>query len=337
MYKLLGLEQGKQNLCPFPHKKQKDGKMYMEKTESCGISNKGEFNCFVCGRGYTDENWFTSAYLNCTLNQAKKFNEMLEKTRLFIPQKSKWKRHQDNLKKELEDLESPIYKYLVELELLDIIDTARLGLYQNHLTLPTFYKGQIINICQFCPGEVPKYRNSKTAISGVVTATKSFTKSADYIMICAGEKDMLQATKHGFNAISIMGGEKAKPTYYKNLFKEKKVYIAYDNDIAGVEGALSLAKWLYNYTTKIKVLNSANVYNEEEGDLTAVAKENKEDISDFFLKYKQNDIDLNNVIDNTKWYQPPALEHESIYELVNQTNKLLTEIRKKLENINGKR
>lgn len=331
MYKLLGLEQGKQNLCPFPHKHQKDGKMYMEKTESCGISEKGEFHCFVCQRSYTNEEWFTAAYLNCTLTQAKKFNQMLVDTRTFLPQKSKWKKHQENLKEELKDVTSPIYKYLVELELLDIVETARLGLYQNHLTLPTFYKGQIINICQFCPGEVPKYRNSKTAISGVITTTKSFNKSLQEIMICAGEKDMLQATKHGFNAVSIIGGEKVKPIYYKNLFKGKTVYIAYDNDEAGTEGALALAEWLYSYTTKIKILNIANTYEEDGIDLKAVAKEEKEDISDFFLKYKQNDLDLNNVIDNCKWYQPPALENQTLVKLVNQAETVLKEIREKLK------
>jgi len=331
MYKLLGLEKGKQNLCPFPHKHQKDGTMYMEKTESCGISEKDEFHCFVCQRSYTDEDWFTAAYLNCTLNQAKKFNQMLRDTRTFLPQKAKWKKHQDNLKEELKDVESPIYKYLVQLELLDMVDTARLGLYQNHLTLPTFYKGQIINLCQFCPGEVPKYRNSKTAISGVITTTKSFKKTAEEIMICAGEKDMLEATKHGFNAVTIIGGEKVKPIYYKELFKEKTVYIAYDNDVAGMEGALDLAKWLYPYTRKIKVLNVGDTYEDDKQDLTAVAKENKEDITDFFLKYRRNDLDLNNVIDNCRWYQPPALENESLLALVKRNEEILKEIREKMK------
>lgn len=331
MYKALKMKTGEQNLCPFPHKEKKTGKVYLEKTPSCGINEDGSFHCFVCERGFTDENWFTSAYLNCSLKQAEKFNKMLRETRLFLPSKTKWQEFQKKLKDELESADSPIRQYLEKLDLLDIVDVARLGLYQNRLTLPTFYKGQIINLCQFCPGEVPKYRNSASAITGIITTTKNFNTNEDYILICAGEKDMLEATKFGFNAITIMGGEKSKPHYYKNLFKDKKVYIAYDNDEAGVKGALDLAEWLYRYTREIKVLNTADVYNEHEGNFVAVVKEEKEDLTDFFVKYKKNDLNLQNIIDNCKWYQPPAPENKTVYELILEVQKVLKDLEKGLE------
>jgi hypothetical protein len=331
MYKVLKLKVGEQNLCPFPHKNDKTGKKYLEKVPSCGINEDGAFNCFVCGRGYTNEDWFTSAYLNCSLKQAEKFNKMLKETRIFLPNKTKWQEHQKKLKEELKNKESKIYLYLESLNLLDIVETARLGLYQDRLTLPTFYKGQIINLCQFCPGEIPKYRNSKTAITGIITTTKLFDQEMDYVLIAAGEKDMLQATKFGFNAITILGGEKAKPHYYKNLFRDKKIYIAYDNDKAGIEGALDLAEWLYRFTKEIKVLNTSDVFNEKDGDLTTVAKEEKEDLTDFFIKYKKNDLDLWNIIDNANWYQPPALENQSVIQLVNDVHKTLKELENRLK------
>ncbi|NCC55427.1 MAG: toprim domain-containing protein [Erysipelotrichia bacterium] len=331
MYKLLGLKTGEQNLCPFPHKHSKTGKKYLEKTPSSGINEGGAFNCFVCGRGYTDEDWFTSAFLNCSYKQAGKFNKMLKDTRMFLPQKLKWKTHQDNLKEELKDHSSSIYQYLKELDLLDLIEDARLGLYQNRLTLPYFYKGQVINLLQFCPGEVPKYRNSKPSITGIVAATKRFSKSEDYILITAGEKDMLVATKNGFNAVSILGGEKAKPYYYKNIFRNKKVYIAYDNDTAGKEGAFDLAEYLYKVTKNIKILNVMDIYNELEGDLTTVAKEDKEDLTDFFIKYKKTDIDLWNIIENANWYQPPALENQNVLKLIQDVQGTLKELEKRLK------
>lgn len=333
MYELLKLKLGKQNLCPFPHK-HKDGKYRYEKQESCGITNDGKFNCFVCGKSFTDENWFTASYLNVSLNQAKKFNTMLKDTRMFLPQKSKWQNNISKLKEELKDTESPIYLYLKSLDLLEVVETARLGLYQNHITLPTFFKGQIVNICQFRPGEKPKYINSKTAISGMITTTKSFKKTAKKIMICAGEKDMLIATKNGFNAITIIGGEKTKPYYYKNIFKNKIVYIAYDNDQAGIDGALDLAKWLYRLTRKIKILNVGYTYTDDDEDLTVALKEEKEDIADFFIKYKKTDLDLQNIIDNCQWYQPPALEHKSVFELINDTRRILKTLEEKVKEEN---
>lgn len=342
MYKILGLDTGKQNLCPFPHKDNKTGKNYYEKNESCGINEKGQFNCFVCKRSFTNEDWFTASYLNVSLKQAEKFNEMLKNTRIFLPSKTKWKKHQERLWEEITNDESDIREYLKELNVLDIVVEARLGLYENHVTIPTFYKGQIINICQFCPGEVPKYRNSASAITGVITTTKLFDQRKEEILICAGEKDMLLATKYGFNAISILGGEKVKPIFFKNLFKSKKVYIAYDNDSAGIEGALSLAEWLYRYTKDIKVLNVSDTYEEDGKDLVAVAKEDKEDLTDFFNKYNQNEHDLRNVIDNCRWYQPPALENQSVIKLIHEANKVLKELEKKVKEIqedieNGKK
>ncbi|NCU41501.1 MAG: toprim domain-containing protein [Candidatus Moranbacteria bacterium] len=331
MYKSLGLKTGEQNLCPFPHKNNKTGKKYLEKIPSCGINEEGAFHCFVCEKKFTSEDWFTSSYLNCSFKQAEKFNKMLKETRIFLPSKTKWKKNQERLKEELEDEESEIYKYLKELDLLDVIETARMGIYQSRLTLPTFYKGQIINLCQFCPGEIPKYRNSRTAITGIITTTKTFNQNMDYILVAAGEKDMLLATKHGFNAVTILGGEKAKPHYYKNLFRNKKVYIAYDNDKAGMEGAVDLAGWLYRFTKEIKVLNTSDVFNEGEGDLTTVAKEEKEDLTDFFLKYKKTDINLWNIIDNTNWYQPPALENQSVLQLIQDVHATLKELGKRIE------
>jgi len=331
MYKLLKLKIGEQNLCPFPHKKVKTGEEYMEKVPSCGINEDGAFNCFVCGRGFTNENWFTAAYLNCSYKQAEKFNKTIKEMRLFLPQKKKWKKHQERLKEEMKNDDSEIKKYIKNLGIENIINESRLGIYQNKLTLPYVFKGQIINLTQFCPGEVPKYRNSQGSLSGSIATTKLFKKESDYILICAGEKDMLVATSRGFNAISLLGGEKAKPTYNKNIFKEKKVYIAYDNDKAGKEGALDFAEWLYRYTKHIKVLNISDIYNEKEGDLNEIIKEEKEDITDFFVKYKKNDIDLYNIIDNTNWYQPPALENQSIIELTKNIKKTLKELDKKLK------
>lgn len=328
MYKLLKMKLGQQNACPFPHKETKSGKVYYEKEPSSGLDEKGKFNCFVCGRGYTDEAWFTSAYMNISYKQAEKFLKMLENSRLFIPSLKKWKTHQDRLKEELQNKDSKYYKYLEETNLLDILDEARLGLYQDYITYPYVYKGAIMNLTQFCPGEVPKYRNSRGTLSGIIGTTRKFNPNKDYVIIAAGEKDMLILNKFDFNAVTILGGEKAKPYYFKNIFRDKKVYIAYDNDKAGKEGAEELAKWLYRYTRTIKVLNIDGSFNQTEDTLTDIISEDKEDIENFFNKYQKTDIDLNNIIENTNWYQPPALEDKSVLDLINDVRKLMTQLSK---------
>lgn len=330
MYELLKLKLGQQNRCPFPHINSK-GNEYLEKNASCGITEEGAFNCFVCGRGFTDEDWFTSAYLNCSHKQAINFNKALKNNRLFVPQKDKWEENMKRLHEELENSDSRHFKYLNELGLIPIVKEARLGLYKDNITIPSFFKGQIMNICQFRPGETPKYINSPETVSGIITTTKLFDNRKDYILLCAGEKDMMVATSKGFNAITLLGGEKVKPFYHKHIFRDKKVYIAYDNDKAGYEGAVELAKWLYRLTTQIKVLNIGDTFNEEQGDFKVALKEDKEDLTDFFIKYKKTDIELWNLIDNCNWYQPPALENKTLIELVANVNKTMKQI---IQNIN---
>lgn len=336
MYRLLKLKEG-QNKCPFTHYDD-DGKAYFEKNESSGLS-KGRFNCFVCSTSATDEDWFTAQYLKVSYNMAKRFNAMLKEMRTFVPTLRKWtQENQQLLKFQLEDKESREYKYLFELGLIDetkesiteFLKNSRMGMYMNNLAIPYIYKGQIINITRFNFGREPKYINLRGTVNGVIATTRRFSTKKDYILITAGEKDMLLATKNKFNALTVLGGEATKPFYFKELFKDKKVYIAYDNDKAGREGAESLAEWLYNYTRTIKILNIGDTYEEKGKSLKSELKEDREDITDYFVKYKKSPIQLWQLIDDTKWWQPPAIEHKSVIELIQDTRKLLNALAKEV-------
>lgn len=325
MYKLLKLKEGQQNKCPFPHY-DNEGKPYFEKQESSGLHN-GKFNCFVCSTSATDEDWFTAQYLKVSHKQAIEFNKMLKETRQFVPTLKQWRTENQLLLKEiLKDKDSKEFKYLDELGLIDFIEEARIGYYMGNIAIPYIFKGQIINITRFNFGKTPKYINLKGTTNGIIATTKNFSTEKDYILINAGEKDMIVASKNGFNAITLLGGETAKPTYFKEIFKNKKVYIAYDNDKAGREGAEELAKWLYRYTREIKILNIKDTYEEDGKSLKGELKEDKEDITDFFVKYKYSPIQLWQIIDDTHWWQPPAKENESVIELVKETKQIIKKL-----------
>jgi len=61
---------------------------------------------------------------------------------------------------------------------------------------------------------------------------------------------MLTLLSLGYNAISLSNGASTIPEFYPNAFKNlntglgKEVYIVYDNDSAGKNGAKKLAVWL---------------------------------------------------------------------------------------------
>ena len=116
-------------------------------------------------------------------------------------------------------------------------------------------------------------------------------------LICAGEKDMAVARSHGFNAITITGGEMMVPRILEP-FRNRTVVFVYDNDATGSKGAREVANALYEYTHKIKVCEGFH----------EVCCEPKEDITDFFNKYHKTKADLIAYIERTEWYKPELCE-----------------------------
>ena len=69
--------------------------------------------------------------------------------------------------------------------------------------------------------------------------------------------------------------------------------------------------------------------------MTAVATEDKEDVTDYFIKYNRNEIDFENIMDNANWFQPPALEDQTLIEMVSNVNKTMKQIREVIEKNNS--
>lgn len=113
--------------------------------------------------------------------------------------------------------------------------------------------------------------------------------------LCEGPKDMLTLLSLGYNAISYSNGALANPKFYKNDFKNREIYIIYDNDEPGQKGALKVASWLFSIAesniTQIKIV-----------DLSPVCIEKGEDIFDYFNKYKKTQKEFDTLIKNTQYF-----------------------------------
>ena len=92
---------------------------------------------------------------------------------------------------------------------------------------------------------------------------------------------MAVTRSHGFNAITLTGGEKALPKM-TIPFKDRKVAICYDNDEAGIAGARALASELIKYVKEVRVVTNFH----------EVCNEHGEDLTDFFTKYNKTKEDL---------------------------------------------
>ncbi len=122
----------------------------------------------------------------------------------------------------------------------EVIDEAKLGWSGTHLTIPIpdasgkylFVKKRRTPLSD----EGPKYENatgSKAALFGV-----EYLEDAVMIVICEGELDALVLRSQGIPAVTSTGGAKTFNDEWVELFsKIEHVFICYDNDKPGQEGA----------------------------------------------------------------------------------------------------
>ncbi|MEK0324769.1 MAG: CHC2 zinc finger domain-containing protein [Nitrosopumilus sp.] len=93
-----------------------------------------------------------------------------------------------------------------------------------------------------------------------------------YVILAEGEMDCLILLSLGLNAITSTGGAKTWKSEWSEVFVGLKVYIAYDCDTAGEEGALKAAKFLAPHVEQVKIVDL---------DLS----KSGEDVTDFFIGY----------------------------------------------------
>src|SRR5690606_4210830 len=119
-------------------------------------------------------------------------------------------------------------------------------------------------------------------------------------LLCAGEKDMAIARAYGYNAITFTGGEQAFPRLFKASFKNRDIYIVYDNDPAGHSGSRKVATLLKEAGANPHVVTGHY----------EVCTEKGEDIHDFFKKYGKTKEDLDKILAETKPFSNEDYEEE---------------------------
>ena len=289
-------------LCPFPHKTG-SGETYLENRPSAHVNTTDKlFHCKACGKGF-NETQFIQEIFGCDYITAKKVqlafltNETIEEWDFNEKLSEETASRARSL-----GISDTVIKNLK-------IKTSPFASERNRICFPVEMYGSLLDVRKYEKGGDPKVRPKKGSMTGLIMPFCNLlnTNDGEPIFICAGEKDCSLALTHRMNAITITGGEKAKPVCPK-LFANKKVIILYDNDDAGIDGANSLAEFLYPFTNKIKVVTGFH----------EICKEKGEDITDFFTKYKGTLPQLMQYIKATPWYKPTgnALKKERL-DIVN--------------------
>ena len=280
-FNLIGDKTEEHVLCPFPHKA---GELeYYESNPSAQVNTEeGLFHCKVCDRGY-NEATFIQAITGCRLSEAYRLIPAFSNTEDVVAWDAEDTVQHGNLPLAHE------FKISSQVQ-SDLRLVSRTGI---DIIFPVFMYGKLLDTRTYVPSNKPKVKSRLGAVNGLIIPFDLWVNEPKdrWTILCAGEKDMAVARTHGFNAITITGGEKMPPIM-PQFFKDRYVAICYDNDDAGIEGAKKIANFLRKYTPYIKVVTKFHK-----------DMEHKEDITDYFNKYNKTKEDLIKCMEETEWYE----------------------------------
>lgn len=282
--------------CPFPHTSS-EGVEYYEAHPSAHVNLKNRtFHCKVCNQGHSEITLITKLY-NTTFGNATRLSKLFSNDETL----EQWKEY-TQLTDEGKALGESLGISEQVMEELHVANNTA-----DTLMFPVFMKDKLIDIRSYTPNGTPKVKSRPGALTGEIIPLDTWLKEpiTRTTLICAGEKDMATTRSHGFNAITLTGGEMALP-FSPVFFKNRRVVILYDNDDAGKLGATKLATFLLDYCSSVKVCTKFH----------EVCVEDKEDMTDFWNKYHGTHDQLVQMMKDTPEFTPEEAIKESNLPLI---------------------
>lgn len=301
--------------CPFPHKNS-DGSTYMESNSSAHVNpDKSTFHCkvpnckskdFGTAKGGLSETSFMAALQNLSYAEAIQIIKTMEG---YEEETDSWSTWENNFQS------TPIKDKLLGMVGLDaeedaeLIESLRLGYRGRGLVFPTFIYGEYMGSCDYTsePEEGQRKALLEKGMGQAIYPFDLWREDERDTYLCAGFKDATIARKNGLNAISFSHGEGSFPKLYKRMFTGKKIFICYDNDEGGADGAARTATLLKEVGAYPYIV-----------DLSLVCAEKGQDIHDFFTIYGKTSEDLKEMAEATPLFSEEMYEKErnKIFPLV---------------------
>ena len=173
---------------------------------------------------------------------------------------------------------------------LETIRELKLGFDGQRYTFPIYNQ---YNVCV----NVRRYSPASSGGDKMINYAKGYGSARLYpisalksqvVFLHEGEWDMAIQRGKGFNAITNTAGAGTWLSQWTELFKDKIVYIVYDHDEAGINGANKVANALYGTAKKIHVVQ-----------LPLAGTPNDKDITDYYVKRGHTAEDFTELIAST--------------------------------------
>jgi hypothetical protein len=295
-------------LCPF-HDDKRPSFGYNEKT--------GLWKCQACGEGGNIFQFHMKLH-NCDFKTAvAEISRITDVSHLIDGNQSRVvkKQYDDNLKTIPESEITKAHEALLGNEKalkfleerrgwnIDVIKRLKLG-YDRHRVLIPIYDadGNLVNIRRYSPsGQQPKIIHWKKGY-GQARWWPIEHLQLDGVLICEGEPDTILACQLGLPAITHTAGAETFKAEWAPLFTDKRVYICYDNDPAGKNGAEKAANIISKTAAEVRIIELP-------------VKNEKDDFTDWVLQGGTVE-QFQELMSQAEIYQPTEQQDISIEEQI---------------------
>lgn len=274
--------------CPFPHTDEK-GQQYYESVPSAHINqSKSLFHCKVCGKGMSEAVFLSKL-------QGISYRDALVLLKTMENNHGGWIEERQHFLNSEAAQETWAGLGLN----MDTADKLKIGYEGEGISFPVFIYGELLDIRNYKPGRNPKVM-SKRGAKKLLLPFDVWREDDRPTFLCAGEKDMATMRQLGFNSLTFTGGEQSFPKLFKHSFKGKIVFICYDNDQAGHDGARKVASYLKDAGAIPYIVTGHHLVCTEKGG----------DIHDYFIKHGKSVEDFESILEST----PAFTEEEHMQE-----------------------
>ncbi len=170
--------------------------------------------------------------------------------------------------------------------------------------------GKLRNIRLYKPGAKQRKIMSWAAGYGGARLFPASPNDTDPIILCEGEPDTLCALSRGFNAITQTSKTSKWSKDDLKQFKGREVVVAYDADQPGQDHAQTAIDNLFTVAAKTSLL----VWPDYLGRLAdgSWPADHGQDLSDFFVRHGKSEADLNELIAEAKFIEPPPPDESAL-------------------------